>query len=203
MNHILLSLAMTCIALSGVAFGQRSASPVPAVDAEIDFSDADSITSSKRFRTFKAEWKKIYGVSVGMTVAELKNLIARQNAKTDELALAEIDQLFDRSNHSFREHSPTQRQELSDGKGSVTYWVNGDPQFWMDVAIEEGRVKSIFIAFGNGTVSATPVRLDGTGTYQSDFFKQLAQCVQDLDGKKDIESADSESAKETRAANSD
>ena len=175
MNQMLPILVLTCLAFSGTAVGlhPQIANEQPA-QSEIDFSDVDAISKSKWFRAFKADWESVYGITVGMTVKELGKHVARQNSKTHDLPVDDIKGILKPGNHSFSKHSTSPAQELSDGNGSITYRVIGEHQFWIDLAIENFRIKNIYVAFGNGAVASIPVRLDGTGTYRSELFRQLA-----------------------------
>ena len=69
--------------------------------------------------------------------------------------------------------------ENEDGS-SLSYWVNGRNQFWMDMAIHDGKIQNIYITPGNASVICWPPRLyDGSGKHvgftanYSEYFKLL------------------------------
>lgn len=46
---------------------------------------------------------------------------------------------------------------------SRTFWFNGKSQFWMTMAMSDGRVKNIYIILGNFSVMGPPFLFDGEG----------------------------------------
>ena len=147
---------------------------------KVDMFDAESIASSQHFRDFKADWKNTYSIAVGMTVKELENHISKQNSKVDDLPFDQIDRMLERGNHCFAIH---QSKLSDDGDGAITYWVNGEQQFHLELTIHANQISGIHIAFGNGTIVATPVKLAGKGKYRSQHFKQIVESIKMIRGK--------------------
>ncbi|MEM8672116.1 MAG: hypothetical protein AAGG48_31660 [Planctomycetota bacterium] len=181
MNYSLPKFVLIFITLSGVTLGQDPARfTVQQSSAEVDMFDADSITKSKFFQTFKTDWKKTYGIELGMTVPELENLFAKQNAKTDNLPISELGRIFERGNHCVGREGSRESNRIRNGSGTLTYHVNGAPQFWLELAIKNDKVVSIHIAFGNGTWAATPVRIAGKGKYKSKIFIGIVESIETM-----------------------
>ncbi len=53
----------------------------------------------------------------------------------------------------------------SSGDGYLSFFTNGRHQFWIDMAIEHGMVKNIYLIPGNFSWVLPPVQFDGTGDH--------------------------------------
>lgn len=54
----------------------------------------------------------------------------------------------------------------SSGDGYLSFFTNGRHQFWIDMAIEDGMVKNIYLIPGNFSWMLPPIQFDGTGEHR-------------------------------------
>ncbi|HEY1170396.1 MAG TPA: hypothetical protein VGH19_03410 [Verrucomicrobiae bacterium] len=127
-------------------------------------------TSSAELADFIAELKRDIPIRAGMTIEQVKSFITENNQRIRdsepkwsgkfEPPIYSRPELhlyifLDMSNPT----SPSDRR-------SLTYLANGRYQFWMDMAIHDGRIKNIYIAPGNLSHISLPAFLyDGAGEH--------------------------------------
>jgi hypothetical protein len=124
-------------------------------------------TAPEGLTEFVADLKRDIPLRAGMTVEEVKNYIAVNNEKVRSLESSngKPPPIFARPElHLYvfmdmdSQSGPTPR--------SLTYLANGRYQFWMDLAIQDGHVKNIYVAPGNLSNILLPAFLyDGTGEH--------------------------------------
>lgn len=125
--------------------------------------------SADWINAFKADWDKDFKIQLGMTIEELESYIELNNknvnaAKPPEWVTEEFHPPAyaypELRLHVFIKTEPHLTDE-DDPTKSLKYWVNGRTQFWMDLAIEQGRIKSIAITPGNFSAIFEPFLLAG------------------------------------------
>lgn len=113
----------------------------------------------------------------GMTVAEVQRLIDENGKQIDTIRkeqnandtagnfsrnkfMMNLYEVYD--NHFL--YSPFDESELHNGTGRLSLLVNGMQQFYVDMAVENGRVKNIYLVPGNlNMIFPMAVLFDGSG----------------------------------------
>ena len=133
------------------------------------------------YPSFKSDWNSDFNIRPGMEVDELTKYIAANNAKVrNAKPPAWETREFHPPAYAYKElrlyvFLRMKREEGHSGdlsKNALTYWVNGRTQFWMDLAIENDKVKNIYISIGNWSQMMPAFRLAGEGARRSEFFFQ-------------------------------
>jgi len=133
------------------------------------------------YRAWADELRREFPFRAGMTTAEVSRLIRENN----ERAHAIMDEEFqrDREEGVFRPPAyadPERRlylyvdffdQMSKDYQDSLSFWVNGRHQFWVDMAIADGKVTNIYITPGNMSVMLPAFCFDGSGEHIGPFVK--------------------------------
>ena len=131
------------------------------------------------YPSFKSDWDKDFRIRVGMPVDELKKYIKANNAKVrDAKPPAWETAKFHPPAYAYKElhlHVFVRMKRNEDDprppdKNALTYWVNGRTQFWMDLAIENDKVKNIYISCGNWSQMMPAFRFKGDGDRKSEYF---------------------------------
>ncbi len=158
------------------------------VGVEAAGSDVAKFLNPEQFLILKREWEKDIKITVGMTVTALKDYIAKNNVKvnkakppawvTDKFHLPAFAYPELRL-HVFVDMNSPKGREVDVNPEVLSYWVNGRTQFWMDLAIENDKVKNIYITFGNGSVQLPPIKLAGTGHHLSAVLLKKAEQADD------------------------
>jgi hypothetical protein len=149
--------------LALIGAGVLLMSPVPAPPPP-PFPPAPAV-----FAELVADLRRDLPIRAGMTVAQIQHYIAENNAavRAREKERWDKDKSFappifaDPAHHLYLFVDGGDAADT--GGRSLSYWVNGRHQFWLDLAVGNGRVQNIYIAPGNFTAIAPAFLYDGTG----------------------------------------
>jgi|GEM_PF-5038440 len=115
-------------------------------------------------------------IAPGMTVEALQQMAARFTADAERRDATDVNVTVDR-NYAFIPSTPQRNSNLGPADadsnyGAITYWINGNVQCWLDIAIKDGHVQNIYVVPGNLTVNLPPVLWRGTGSHRGMFAKR-------------------------------
>ena len=121
----------------------------------------------------KTEIYSVIKIRPGMRISELRDYIEKNNAEAHS---AKPPPWETRERHPPAFAYPELRicvflpmNESHDSTTgelqSLTYFINGWTQFWIDLGVEDGKVKNVFVTLGNMENMLSPFWLDGEGEH--------------------------------------
>jgi len=164
--------------------GGSAKPPAAATSQEVETPEKlQTSTDAKNdpIASFKTAWERDFKIRPGMTVDELKKYIDENNAKVQKAKPPKWEtRRFHKPAFAYKElrlhvflsMNPNSDQKTGETPKALTYLVNGRTQFWMDLGIENDRIKNIYISFGNLSYVLPPFRLAGKGPHVSAFFQR-------------------------------
>jgi hypothetical protein len=128
--------------------------------------DAPSPWDPEKRAEFIAELKRDIPIRAGMTIDQVRAYIEENAKRVSDIESKRKDKfavpMFANPElHLYVFVGTTSKTK----ERSLTYWVNGRHQFWMDMAVQNEKVKNIYIRPGNMNIIGPAFLYDGAGEH--------------------------------------